>query len=437
MAMLIAVAAFAVRLGLAIYLGLDQPPNPGSDQEGYDVYAWNLAQGRGYRGPSPDIADQDHLTANCVPGAPIVWAGLYFAFGHRYDVIRVAQCAFSAIAVLLVFEIGRRCYGTRVGLIAAAICAVFPTNLIYTVDLLTEPLGNLWFLAFILSALWFEERPGWGRSVLTGVFLGITMLTRASCIFMFPLIVVWAAWQCRGNWRAILMAAAIPVAAVGVIVPWTIRNYTVFHEFIPLSTLGGSTLLQGNNDVVVTDPKYFGYCIWDTLIPEYREALQTAGSEVERDRRAKKFAVEWLRNNSDKWLFLVSHKLYRAMTPVLAPHSPRLYRIAMLVSWGPVLVLFGLAFFPTLVTSLRRHEPQWLIHLAILQFLLTSVIFFGFARYRQPIEPLCIILGVQGVEWLLLRIAGRKNQLRDGLRSEMHNPSNAGEVPISRDPLTR
>src|SRR5262245_9338579 len=106
---LLVAAGFAVRLGLAVAMGLNNPPASGSDGQEYDTYAWNVAQGRGYRGMSPDVADRDHLTAYRVPGTSLAWAGLYAIFGHRYDVIRVAHCAAGAIAVWLGFQIGRQC----------------------------------------------------------------------------------------------------------------------------------------------------------------------------------------------------------------------------------------------------------------------------------------------------------------------------------------
>jgi hypothetical protein len=64
----------------------------------------------------------------------------------------------------------------------------------------------------------------------------------------------------------------------------------------------------------------------------------------------------------------------------------------MLLSWGPVLVLSAVAFPVTLVGFLRKGDPSWLIHMAILHFLAITVIFFGYARYRYAIEPLCVLL---------------------------------------------
>ena len=79
----------------------------------------------------------------------------------------------------------------------------------------------------------------------------------------------------------------------------------MFGKIIPFSTMGGSVLLQGNNRIVVTEPKYFGYNVWDTSLDEYREELRSAGDEFERDRRAKELAIRWLAENKDRWGFLV------------------------------------------------------------------------------------------------------------------------------------
>jgi hypothetical protein len=206
--------------------------------------------------------------------------------------------------------------------------------------------------------------------------------------------------------RALAMGIAVPVLALAMLTPWVVRNYLVFGEFIPFSTMGGSVLLQSNNNKMLTDPTYYGYPVWDTKISEqYREVLQSANDEVERDRRARVLAVQWLRDHPEAWWFLARSKTERAWTPMLHAESPLLLRVVMFVSWGPVLVLFALAFFPTLIAFLRRGRPGWLIHLAILQYALSVVITSGFSRYRSPIESYCLILAAAALvfAWRTIR----------------------------------
>jgi 4-amino-4-deoxy-L-arabinose transferase-like glycosyltransferase len=397
-------AAFALRLAVAIVLGINEPPEPGSDPEEYDTYAWNVAQGRGYRGMSPDVSDRDHLTAYRPPGTSLIWAGLYKVFGRRYDVIRTFNCAVGAATVWFVYAIGSRCFGPIVGLLGAGIYAAWPIALLYSTTLLSEPPGTFFFLAYLHACLVFAERRTWGTAAGAGVYLGLTLLTRPNPLPMIPLTAVWALWQFRRDSQALVRGISIPLIALVTLSPWWVRNAVVFGKFIPISTMGGSVLLQGNNRIVATDPEFYGYSIWDTRIPEYRDALRSAGDEIERDRRAGQFAKDWLKANPDLWPRLVWSKIVRGWTPFLQPKSPRLYRLGTLLSWGPVLVLFLIGFIPTGLRLLRDGHPGWLLHLAIIGSLPMTALMFGDMRYRYTLEPICILIaaciGLGVVKWI-------------------------------------
>jgi hypothetical protein len=112
--------SFLVRLGaVAATLGLSTPPAPGSDELEYDTYAWNMVQGRGYRGPSPDVEDKDHITAYRAPGPSLYYAAIYRAVGHHYPAAHACNALLGALTVLLVFGIARRCFGTKAAWMAA------------------------------------------------------------------------------------------------------------------------------------------------------------------------------------------------------------------------------------------------------------------------------------------------------------------------------
>jgi hypothetical protein len=417
--------ALAARLGVAVLGGLNEPPAPGSDGAEYDSYAWNLAQGRGYMGISPDVRDAggrllEHSTAYRVPGTPLLWAFLYRIVGHRYDVIRLTHCILGAASVALVYAIGRACFDRRVGLLAAGIWTLWPQSLFYSGELLSEALATVLFLWSVLACLQFARAPSWPKAAWAGALLGLAILTRPGTAFMLPLTAVWALWQHRRCPRDAILALMIIACAVLTLVPWTIRNYLVLGALVPLSTQGGSALLQGNNRIVATDPRYYGYAVWDGSISEYREAIEKPNDELERDRVAGRFARQWLEDNSDKWAFLVQAKLHRAFTPFLDPKSPALYRVGMLLSWGPILALAALAFVPSLWTMLRKGRPCWLLHLGILHYAFTSVVFYGFARYRYVVEGLCVILACTAVVWAW-------DALRNTRRPRLSDPSWRGE----------
>src|SRR5579863_9254397 len=108
------VVGLAVRVAVTSRSGWSKAPAHGSDASEYDEYAWNLAQGRGFSGVSPDVVGPDgrlaqHLTAYRAPATSVYWAGLYRIFGHRYAVVRLSQCLLDTLTILVLFGIARKC----------------------------------------------------------------------------------------------------------------------------------------------------------------------------------------------------------------------------------------------------------------------------------------------------------------------------------------
>jgi len=407
------IVGLAARIAFVVHVGLGAPPVPGTDASEYDSYAWNLAQGNGYSGISPDVTKPDgqlleHPTAYRVPGTSVLNAGLYRAFGHRYSVVRILDCMLDTATILLIFLIGRKCFSDAVALLAAAVYAVWPAGLIYSSQLQSEPLYTLLFCCFILMVLRFAERPSWPASFAAGVLLGLDMLTRGNAVMMVALMVPWSIWQFRKTPRLVLRGLAISFVAVAILVPWTIRNYEVFHSLIPFDTGGGDVLLGSYNRIIASDPAYYGYWVFPTSeLPEYRDQIIAPNNEVARDHIETRLAVQWIHSHPETLWYLVESRFRRSWTPVLQPRSPLLYRVGMLASWGPILVLFSLGFFPSLIYFLRRDNRGWILHLGVLHFVLTAVIFWGASRFRFPVEGLCIILASATLIWLCNVILGK------------------------------
>lgn len=400
---LIVALALLLRLGFAASQGLSRPLPSGSDEVEYDAYAWSLAQGEGYRGMSPDVSDQHHLTAYRPPGPSLVYAAIYLVAGHRPAVVRVFNCLLSALACLLIIAVGRRTVGEGAGIGAAAVWAVWPTSIFLSGSLFSEQLALVALLALVWSALRFAEAPDGRGALLAGVILGANLLVHPSRLFLLPFVAIWVLVQFRTSWRALALATTIPLIAALMLVPWIVRNERVFHAFIPFSTMGGSVLLQGNNRIVATDPEYLGYNVWDTAIPEYRDSLVAPNNELERDRVAKRLATAWIATHRDRMLPMAIAKIRRGWTPFLQPHTAAIQRFGMLISWGPVLLLMLLAYLPLLWHFLRTRHPGWILHLVILHIVVINVMFFGYARYRYVVEPYCLLIAAAGVVWLVTR----------------------------------
>jgi len=424
----------AARITMAVHAGLATPPLPGSDASEHDSYAWNLAQGHGYRGMSPDVKLPsgellDHPSAYRAPLTSLFWAGIYWLLGHRYSPIRLAQCLLDTLTILLLYRIARICFGETVALLAAGVYAVWPTALLYSSLLGSEPLYAFLFCWFLLQALQFAGHPAWPRAAAAGALLGVALLTRGNAAMMVVLMIPWGIVQFRKTPRLITRACVIPLVALFMLLPWIIRNYRVLHAFVPLETGVGDVLLGSYNRVVATDPLYYGYWVFPTTaLPEYARQITAPNNEVQRDRIEIRLAQQWMLDHPGKWWYLLESRFRRSWTPFLQPQSPWLYRAGMMASWGPVLVLLILGFFPTAIYFLRTNHPGWILHVGIFHFVLTALVFWGASRFRFPVEGLCIILASATLVWLCKRARSMIAIAPGSLDSE---PSRRSHVPSS------
>jgi 4-amino-4-deoxy-L-arabinose transferase-like glycosyltransferase len=314
----------------------------------------------------------------------------------------------DTLTILLLYGIGRKCFSDTVALLAAAIYAVWPTALQYSSQLGSEPLYTFLFCSFLWLALRFADHATWLRAIAAGILLGLAMLTRGNAVLMVALLVPWSVWQFRKTPRLIVRGLAISLVAVAVLAPWTLRNYCVFHTLIPFETGGGDVALGSYNRIVASDPLYYGYWVYPTSeLPEYRAQIIAPNNEVVRDHVEKQLAMQWTRNHPEKWWYLVESRFRRSWTPFLQPKSPRLFRVGMLVSWSPILILLALGFFPSAIYFLRTGNPGWIIHLGVLHFVFTALIFWGSSRFRYPVEGLCILIASATLVWICQRIRRR------------------------------
>ena len=249
----------------------DVTPRPGSDLDEYDTYAWNMAQGRGYRGPSPAFPDREHLTSWRMPGTSLVFAAVYKLAGHKPSAAAVVNVFMSAATCIALFFIGTKLCDERAGRMVAAVYAVWPHAIFLSTNLWSEPLYVLLLLLFVLHCFELAERPDLRNVLLSGFLLGALLYVRPHALLL-PFIGFWIILVYWPYWRKMAAACGIFVVAALMLTPWVIRNYRVHGAFVPFTTQGGEALLVGNNRIVATDPAYYGFSLGDArAIPEYAQ----------------------------------------------------------------------------------------------------------------------------------------------------------------------
>ena len=250
----IALAALVVRV---VFIVVVDPTVPAlGDASAYRLLAEQLAHGQGYIRPFDNLLLHVHRpTAEYPPLFPLLLSIPVRLGLHSVEQLRIFIAFVGAGTVALVGLLGRRVASPVVGLVAAALAAVYPMLFLPEATLMAESLYAALVTMVLLAAYRAFDDPSAPRFVVLGLAIGLATLTRAEGLLLGIVVVVPLGFWLRAlpvRVRVGRVAVALAVA-VAVLVPWTIRNAIRFHTFIPVSN-NVSTLIDGAN----CDATYYG-----------------------------------------------------------------------------------------------------------------------------------------------------------------------------------
>lgn len=390
--LLILVAALAARIGFAAWWQFHHLPAEQKfefpDSESYWQLGQRLATGQAYQFGSPD------RRAFRAPGYPLMLAALFRLTGVGASPFpaRILGACMGTISVGLVYWCARPAFGSAAGLFGAALMAIDPVAIATSGFVLAEPPFGVWML--LQLGLWqraefasnVARRSAW-LATSSGIVAGIATLTRPSWLLFTPLLI--AACRLSGNsakgWLLRTGCALLGLAIA--LAPWTVRNWRVFHQFIPTSLQVGASLYDGLNPEADggSDMRFVDRFTAELKAADARQpaaARQDTAFEVRLDRQMRDEALSWARANPGRALQLAAVKFARMWSPWPNEPSFRRWYIALPVAASYVTVI-ALAIYGT-----WRHRGQgWriaLFWLPALYFTLLHVVFVGSIRYRQP-----------------------------------------------------
>src|SRR5277367_1290711 len=213
--------------------------------------AFSLAKGHRYSSP---WWQETGPTAWLTPVYPWIVSEIYRIFGihtpHALYAAVLLNIIFSCATCVPIYFIGKKLAGSGVGRGAAWLWAIFPNAIIIPYEWIWDTSLSALLMAVILwVTLELAESARWRDWTWYGVLWGFALMTNPSLGSMLPFLLAWAAY--RGS-RYHSVNLSRPALALGVAflccVPWTIRNYVIFHKLIPLRSNFGLELWVGNND---------------------------------------------------------------------------------------------------------------------------------------------------------------------------------------------
>jgi len=377
----IAVVAFALRLGARLCAGI-----AGYFDSGYRFFfdlAQSIAAGRGLAVEAP--------TAFRVPLYPIFLAAL--TLGHKAAVwpVILAQSAIGAATCLCAALLAHRMFEgpdkAKAALIAAGITAIYPYYVVHDTALQETSLFTLVTLAAVLL-LWQTALSGdLLPAALSGVLLGLDVLTRATIAPFAVFAVLWMLWRRRfmqGLLCALLLGSTVT--------PWLWRSYRLTGSPV-LSTETGLQLWKGNNGFL-----FHHYPEQDSDLSEYEalkslsaeeqsELNQLSGNEELQDRWFRQRALGEMRAHPWRTVRDDMRKLMAVFGWLPVARHGRLANLMHAVSYGPVMLL-GL-------WDMWRRRDNWrddsLIYGLFLAFALVAAVFYGDTSHRSYLDVYWIV----------------------------------------------
>ena len=361
--------------------------------------AASLASGHGYSSP---FSGYTGPTAWMAPGFTLLLAGVFKLFGVYSAlsafVIETIDSLFQALTVPLVYEMGSRAAGRRTAVWAAWIWALYPGVIQYSTRWIWETsLSTMLFAAVLVLGMRMRgtgATPPAQHSIahwaLFGLLWGAISMTNPTLLLMAPVEGMWilAGPPSRKNLlRGTALAMLSAALCASVAAPWVVRNWVVFHAFIP--TRGNF----GAEAAMAWSPSSDGFP-WGATVPTVEAApehqIYAQMGELAYVKMRGAQANAWVHEDPARFWRLAALRFYMFWASV--PHTSGGHPAAEYFReaahcFGSITGILGL------LLALRRRLPASGLFAAAVA-LLPVIYYFVTAgsRFRNPLEPFLVIL---------------------------------------------
>lgn len=410
---------------------------PLADAAFHDYWAKALISGdwTGPDGVDPGVRNAPYLRP---PGYPYFLATIYqLCGGPNYVAVRVVQMGLGLASCVLAYSLARRMFGFAAGC-GAGLLLAWNWAFVYYEGELQEPAILVFLTLAVLRVLqgWLTKRAAW-KLWVAGALLGLNALFRPNILLVCPFIagwVVWVLWKHGAARRLFAQVGALTAGALLLVLPATIRNLVVAHEFVLISCNGAVNFYIGNNERAdgwaaripdlkeLTGADTWSWFLYPKIVRGVEKQLGRAAGYSDVSSYFNRRAWEFIRANPGRALSLAFKRAALFWGPLEVAnnkevHFERWYSawlrwmpgfplVASLAALGLILLLLDRRARPVAAKAAAppAHRPEMLALLLpyILVYFGSFVPFLAAERFRVTVTAVLAILGGHAVQ----RIAG-------------------------------
>ncbi len=368
--------------------------------------ARSIFLGQGFSSPFLPVSGP---TALVPPLYPYLLAGAFHLFG--LNTVKVAfavlslNSLFSALTCLPLYFLAQQALNRRTASLVALGWALYPFAIYFSADRVWDyALTSLLFTCCLLVAQTLHRRIGWAW-IGFGALYGLTVLSNPSVVSLLPfllLIAIYRAWRDGGSslrfrslrFRSLRGALLASLAFCAVCAPWQIRNHRVMHADFFMRDGFWLEFYAGNNGDTTESNSNFAH---PASNPAEMKQYQAVG-EIRYMAQKRAASLLFVRTHPGFFMIATARRVLRFWTGFWS------FRLGYL-KYEPfdlpnVPFCLGLLFF-TVRGAWRWWRQDWRAALpylvALMIFPLPYYLTHSSMDYRQPLEPILVLLVVVGL----------------------------------------
>jgi len=398
--MYMVLVAFALRLAVVAFLYPEQL-DPARDhwKFGYETgkIARSIALGKGFSSP---LFEDTGPTAWMTPGYPYVVAGVFKIFGIYTKasalVLLGINALVSALTCIPIFFIARKGFGERAARCSGWAWAFFPYGIYFP----AERIWETWLATFLLTVLfllglYLEDSDSLRSWAGWGALWGVSALVSPAGLSVLPFWGLWILYRrYRNRLPSVAQIASAAVLFIAIVSPWFVRNYQLFHRFVPFRDNMGIVLLMGTRGS--TDywgPYELGPWHNDADWQEFKRLGEFRYMEAK-----KRYSLDFIRANPGWFAWTSVRRAVFLWTGFWSFDRAYLQQEPL----DPPNMVFSTTFTILTLLGLRkafRLSPATAMPylLVLFSFPLIYYITSPEVYYRRPIDPIMVVLAVYGV----------------------------------------
>ena len=257
---LVGIAALALTLRLSWVLIIwPNPPLPGGDALTY------LQAGQ-------DLADGGSVNWTVMLAIGPLYP-LYLSLFYRLlpeaailPAIRICQAFMDTAMCLLVFDLGRRLFRARVGLLAASLLALDLRFITQVNNITTETLFIFLFVAGVWAFVVARESKKITHLGVANAILMLAAFTRAVAL-PIPLLLTGSLLLPKPTWQQFLVVGSMVSLVVLGVAGWSARQYQLTGQWVIISDGFGGNFWMGSRD----DGQWHGSVRFQAEVDDLRE----------------------------------------------------------------------------------------------------------------------------------------------------------------------